>query len=75
MTLLQAGASLSGTVKLGNGKAVKITSGNVSGSQLAIVLTSSGGQITGRLTQAGTQLTGKMTASSGEVYDFVFTKE
>jgi hypothetical protein len=74
MTLLQSGASLSGTVKVGNGKPTKITSGTVSGNQLSIVLTSAGGQVTGKLTQSGTQLTGKMTASNGEVYDFVFTK-
>lgn len=74
MTLLQAGTSLSGTFKLGNGQAIKISSGSVSGNQLTVVLTSASGQVTGRLTQSGTQLSGKMTASSGEVYDFVFTK-
>jgi len=74
MTLLQAGASLGGTVKLGNGKPVKITSGNVSGNHLSVVLAVKNGQVTGSLTQTGAQLTGKMTASNGEVYDFVFTK-
>jgi hypothetical protein len=75
MTLLQAGASLSGTVRLGNSKPAKISSGSVSGNQLTVVLIGSVGQITGRLTQTGSQLTGKMTASNGDVYDFVFTKD
>jgi len=74
MTLLQAGTSLTGTVKLGGGKPIKITSGSVSGSQVTVVLAGASGQITGRLTQAGSQLTGKMTASNGETYDFVFSK-
>jgi len=75
MTLLQAGASLAGTVKLGNGKPLKISSGSVSGNQLTVVLTGTSIQVTGKLTQTGTQLTGKMTASNGNVYDFVFTKD
>jgi ABC-type phosphate/phosphonate transport system substrate-binding protein len=75
MTLLQAGSSLSGTIKLGNGKPVKITSGNVSGNHLSVVLAMPNGQVTGSLTQTGAQLAGKMTASNGEVYDFVFTKD
>jgi hypothetical protein len=75
MTLLQAGTSLSGSLKLANGKPTKISSGSVSGNQVTVVLTSPGGQVTGRLTQTGAQLTGKMTSSNGEVYNFVFTKE
>lgn len=74
MTLLQAGSSLKGTLKIGTGKPVAITSGTVSGTQLTFVIGGSGGQITATLSQSGAQLTGKMTASNGMVFDFVFTQ-
>jgi len=71
MTLLQAGASLSGTVKIGNGPVMKIASGSVSGSTLTFALT--GG--TGSLTASGGQLRGKLTSSQGQILDIVFTKK
>ena len=74
MTLIQAGTSLKGTIKLGNGKPVAITSGTVSGTQLTVVIVNSSFQMTGNLSQSGSQLTGKMTSSSGTVYNFVFTQ-
>ena len=75
MTLTQAGSSVSGTLKLGNGSVMKISSGNVSGNQVTFVITSQGGQITGNFTQSGAQLTGKMTASNGDTYDFTFAQQ
>jgi hypothetical protein len=73
MTLEQAGSSVSGTLKIGNGGVMKITSGSVSGSQVTIVITGKGGgQMTGSFTQNGAQLTGKMTVSTGDTYDFAF---
>jgi hypothetical protein len=76
MTLLQAGSSFQGTLKMGSGAPMAISSGAVSGSTLTFVIKSTGGaQVTGNFTANGSQLTGKMTASNGQVYDFVFTKK
>jgi hypothetical protein len=74
MTLLQGGASVTGTFKFGNAKPVAISSGTVSGTQVTIAIVGSGAQVTGRFTQNGAQLVGKMTTSSGQIYDLVFTK-
>lgn len=73
MTLEQAGSSVSGTLKIGNGNVMRITSGNASGSQVTIVISQGAGQITGSFTQSGGQLSGKMTVSNGTTYDFAFT--
>jgi hypothetical protein len=73
MTLEQAGSSVSGTFKMGNGNVMRITSGSVSGNQVTFVISQQGGQITGSFTQNGAQLTGKMTVSTGDTYDFAFT--
>ena len=70
MTLLQAGSSVSGTLKFGNGPIMKITNGAVSGTTVTFAV--NGG--TGTLTQSGAQLTGKLTSSQGDVLDIVFTK-
>jgi|SRR5581483_9260851 len=70
MTLLQAGSSLTGTLKIGNGPVLKITSGTVSGSTITFAFT--GG--TGSLTQVSAQLQGKLTWSKGDILDIVFTK-
>ncbi len=74
MTLLQSGTSFTGTLKIGTGKPMQITSGTVSGTGLTFVITSGSGQITGNLSPNGAQLSGKMTASTGDTFDFVFTK-
>jgi hypothetical protein len=71
MTVLQAGNSFSGTFKLGNNKPVTISAGAVSGSQLNFVVN---GFVTGTLSFSGANLTGKMTSNTGDVYNFVFTK-
>ncbi|MGB6946985.1 MAG: hypothetical protein WBE37_31600 [Bryobacteraceae bacterium] len=73
MTLLQAGSTLQGTFKLGNSKPIAISSGSVSGTQLNLIVGQ--GLASGTLTQNGGELTGKMTSSSGQVMDFVFTKQ
>jgi hypothetical protein len=74
MTVLQAGASFKGTLKVGSGKTLPITSGTIAGSQLTFVIKSPGGQITGNLSQTSNGFSGKMTASTGQVFDVVFTK-
>lgn len=71
MTLLQAGNSVSGTLKMGKGPIMKIASGAVSGSTITFAVGTGG---TARLTQSGAQLTGKLTSSKGQVLDVVFTK-
>jgi tetrahydromethanopterin S-methyltransferase subunit A len=71
MTLLQAGSSISGTLKLGNGTVMKLTSGSISGSQITFAVV--GG--TGSLVVKGTQLQGKLTSSKGQILDIVFTKQ
>ncbi len=72
MTLLQAGSSVTGTFKLGNGPLVTITSGTVTGSQINIVVGNGIG--TGALTANGSQLVGTMTSATGMVVNFVFTQ-
>ena len=72
MTLLQAGSSASGTLKLGNGPLWKITSGTVSGSTITFALDNGS---TASLTQSSSQLQGKITSSKGEILDIVFTKQ
>lgn len=73
MTVLQAGATFTGTLKIGASAPMKITSGTVSGSQLTFAIVNGSAQITGSLSLSGSQLNGTMTASNGGVYDFVFT--
>jgi len=70
MTLLQAGSSVSGTLKIGNGPIMKIASGTVSGSTITFVV----GGGTATLTQSGAQLQGRLTSSKGDILDIVFTK-
>jgi len=70
MTLLQAGSSLSGTLKIGNGPIMTITAGSVSGNAITFAVT--GG--TASLTATGSQLQGKLTSSQGQILDIVFTK-
>lgn len=76
MTVLQAGTSFHGTLKLGtNGGLMQITNGTVSGGNLTFTIISGKAQITGNLAASGSQLSGKMTASNGSTFDFVFTKQ
>jgi|ERR1035441_3391796 hypothetical protein len=72
MTIVQAGSSFSGTLKIGNGPIAKIASGTVSGSTVTFAVGNGG---TGTLTQSGAQLTGKLTSTRGEILDIVFTKQ
>jgi hypothetical protein len=75
MTILQAGTTFHGTIKLNSGKPMTIATGTSSGGKLTFSLTTTGGgRITGNLALSGGQLTGKMTSSTGSIYDFVFTK-
>ena len=71
MTLLQAGSSVTGTLKIGNGSIMKIASGAVSGSTVTFAV----GRGTGTLTQSGAQLSGRLTSSQGQILDIVFTKQ
>ena len=72
LTILQAGTSLKGTFKAGNGKPVPIT-GTVSGTQVTFAVAS--GAVTANLQQNGTQLTGTMTSNAGMVATMVFTQK
>jgi len=75
MTLLQAGTSLSGTVKVNNANPMKITSGSVSGSNASIVIVSNGNQQTTiQLTLNDPNLTGRVTTSTGKVYTIALKK-
>jgi hypothetical protein len=74
VTLLQAGTSLTGTFKVGNGKPVPIVSGTVSGTSITFA-TGNKAQTTAQLTAAGNELTGKMTSSTGAVYQIAIKKQ
>ena len=74
LTVVQAGNSFTGSLKIGNGKPLPIKSGTVSGTQLTFAIVTGVSQISGSLTQSGSQLSGKMTASNGQTFDFVFKK-
>ena len=71
MTLVQAGSSLSGTLRIGNGALIKLTNGTVSGNQITFAVGPSG---TGSLTVSGNQMSGKLTSSTGNVLDIIFSK-
>jgi|GEM_PF-6917124 len=73
LTLNQSGTSLSGTIKIGNGKPTPISAGTVSGSQLTFAIGNGSG--TANLTQNGTQLKGRLTSSKGDIFDIVFSKQ
>lgn len=70
LTLLQAGSSISGSLKIGNGKIMPISSGNVSGTTITFAV----GDGTGKLTQNGAQLTGRLTSGQGKIFDVVFSQ-
>ena len=76
MTLLQAGNSLTGTLKVNNAKPAKITSGTVNASNATIVMVSpQGHQSTSQLTINGNQITGRVTTSTGKVYTVLLKKQ
>lgn len=75
LTVLQAGTSFHGTLKMNTGKVLQIANGAVSGGELTFVINNGGQQITANLLLTGAQLSGKMTSSSGSIFDFVFTKQ
>lgn len=72
MTLLQAGSSVTGTLKMGNGPIFQIPSGSVSGDAITFVVGNGIGS--GSFTWNGTNLSGRLTSSSGDIYDIVFTQ-
>jgi len=74
LTLIQAGSTVSGTLKIANGPLFKISSGTVSGNQITFAVGAGGG--TGSLTVvSATQLQGKLTSVRGEIFDVSFTKQ
>lgn len=76
MTVLQAGTSFHGTLRLGaRGALMQITNGTVSSGRMTFTIVNGKSQITGNLAASGSQLSGKMTASNGSAFDFVFTKQ
>lgn len=76
MTLQQAGSSVSGTLKIGNGKIMQITAGNISGSTITFAVSNSGTTVgTASLSKSGAQLAGRLTSSTGNIFDVVFTQQ
>jgi hypothetical protein len=76
MTLQQAGSSVSGTLKIGNGKIMQITSGAVSGNTITFAVGNGSTTVgSASLTQSGAQLAGKLTSSTGSIFDVVFTQQ
>jgi len=73
ITLIQAGESLTGTLKVGNSKPVPIISGTVSGTSLTFA-TGGKSQSTAQLSAKAGQLTGRVTSSTGVVYEVALTK-
>jgi hypothetical protein len=71
MTLLQAGSSVTGTIKMGNGPIVKISSGSVSGDSVKFAVGNGSGS--GSFTLNGSNLSGRLTSSRGDIFDVVFT--
>jgi len=74
MTLLQAGSSVSGTIKVGNGPLIKIPSGSVSGESVKLVVgnaTAGSGTFTWN---GSNSLSGRLTSSRGDIFDLVFTR-
>jgi hypothetical protein len=75
LTLLQAGATVTGTFKMDNGKIMPISTGSIDGNQIVFVVNVGTGQITARFAPIANRLVGRMTSSTGKVIDFVFTKQ
>jgi len=75
LTLIQAGSSVSGTLKLGNGPILTLASGAVNGSHITFAVGTGGSGGTGSLAVNGNQLQGKLTSSTGKILDIVFTKQ
>jgi hypothetical protein len=74
MTLLQAGSSVTGTIKMDNGPILVIPSGNVSGNSISFAVgNGTNGRGTGTFTWNGSNLSGRLTSSRGEIVDVVFT--
>lgn len=73
ITLLQAGSTIKGTLRIGgqNAKILTITSGTVNGATITFAV---GSDQTGTLTEDGAQLKGRLTSSTGRVLDLVFNK-
>lgn len=74
ITLLQAGSSLTGTMRVGKNPSVPITTGTVSGTSIIFAAGATGSQVTAHLSANGNQLTGTMTLTDGEVFTVAFTK-
>ena len=73
-TFVQAGSSLKGTIKLGNGAPMAIKVGTVSGSAMSFSATTAGEMVTGQFSASGAQLTGRLTLSDGQVISVALTK-
>lgn len=75
LTLLQAGDSVKGTLKIGNGTVMTITSGVVSGSAIRFNVGTEKEGILGsvELTRDGSTLRGQVSMYDGRVFDMVFT--
>jgi hypothetical protein len=74
MTLTQAGSKLTGTFRFGNEALNKLT-GTVNGNAVTISSTGPNGEaLNGSLTSSGNSLRGTINASTGQIYDFVFTR-
>jgi hypothetical protein len=73
ITLIQAGTSLTGTLKIGNSKPIPIVSGTASGGSLTFA-TAGKVQSTAQLTANGNELAGRMTTSVGAVYAVALAK-
>jgi len=72
LTLLQAGTSVTGTLKIGNGKVMQISSGNVSSLTITFAVGAGAGTLS---IMNGAQLAGKLTSPKGEIFDMVFTRQ
>lgn len=75
LTLMQAGTSVTGMVKVGNMAARYISTGSVIGNQVTFAIQSTSGRVTARLAENAGLLKGSMTLTDGEVYDVVFTRK
>jgi hypothetical protein len=73
LTLVQAGTSLTGTMKIANGTPLAI-SGTISGASISFATAGASQQSTAILTANGSVLTGSMTRSTGQVYQLALNK-
>ncbi len=75
MTILQAGNSFNGTLKVGNNTPLQVSNGSVSGTGLSFRASLASFQVTGQLSANAGQLSGQMTLSDGTVFTVGFTQQ